>query len=87
MKTPQQEINDTFDGYVKAAFPTVVKDSPQHLDLFRTFIAGAFTMVEILSRPHESVEQAEAHVAGIMKIVQGLMAAVDDRRSPSGDRN
>lgn len=85
MKTPQQEINDTFDDFVAKVFPTVVKGSPEHLDLYRTFIAGAFTMVELMSRPHESVAQAEAHVAALMWIIDALMKAVDEERVRSGN--
>jgi len=84
MNPPQLEINEVFDDFVSKAFPTVVKGSPQQLDLYRTFIAGAFTMVELLSRPQESVEQAEAHAAALMAVIDALMNAVDNRREESG---
>jgi len=84
MKSPQQEINDAFNDFVKKFSPTVVKDSPKHQALHKTFIAGAFTMVEFMSRPHEGIAQAD-WVAAIMQICEKLAGVVDEGRRSSAE--
>ncbi len=70
----RKEIEEAFEEFVRIGFPNVTKGSPQYLAIYRVFIAGAFTMVDLVSRPYESPEEAEAYAQELMQLAQGIIA-------------